>query len=219
MIKHLIFDLDKTVYSETSKMSEGISRRIIGYCAKFFNIEFGECVLAREKALQTYETTLSWLKACGLEDVDDYFSYVHPENEVEELIPDPNLRPLLESIKLPKVILTNSPEEHAEHVLHRLGIRDLFAAEISDIRKNDLKGKPYDFAYKNALDIIGGTVSDTLFLDDWGAYVLGYAELGGISVQVGSDPLPSGYKNYSGRIFKIKTIYELPNLLRKLNSK
>ena len=103
--------------------------------------------------------------------------------------------------------------------MHRLGIRDLFAAEISDIRKNDLKGKPYDFAYKNALDIIGGTVSDTLFLDDWGAYVLGYAELGGISVQVGSDPLPSGYKNYSGRIFKIKTIYELPNLLRKLNSK
>ena len=73
MIKHLIFDLDKTVYSETSKMSEGISRRIIGYCAKFFNIEFGECVLAREKALQTYETTLSWLKACGLQDVDDYF--------------------------------------------------------------------------------------------------------------------------------------------------
>ena len=79
-------------------MIEGISRRIIGYCANFFNIEFGQAVLDREKALQKYETTLSWLKANGLTDegVEDYFAYVHPADEVAELNPDPELRPLLE---------------------------------------------------------------------------------------------------------------------------
>lgn len=219
MIRHLIFDLDKTVYSESSKMSEGISRRIIGYCAIFFNIEFGQAVLDREKALQKYETTLSWLKANGLTDegVEDYFAYVHPADEVAELNPDPELRPLLESIKLPKVILTNSPSEHAEHVLRHLGVRDLFNEQISDIRRNNMKGKPYDFSYRNALEIIGGTVEDTLFLDDWGVYVAGYAALGGTAVQVGSEPLPPDYHHLPGKIYQIKDIYQLPALLEKLN--
>lgn len=221
MIKNLIFDLDMTVYSASSKMSTGISRRIIGYCARFFNIDFTQAILEREKALKTYETTLDWLKSSGLTDVEDYFAYVHPESEVEELAYDPDLPALLESIKLPKMILTNSPGEHAEHVLKKLRVRDYFMPEISDIRANNLKGKPYDFSYRNALSIIGGTVEDTLFLDDWKTYVEGYAAIGGTAVQVGKileesrrAVLPEGS---GGRIFYIDSIYDLPRLLNELN--
>lgn len=220
MIKHLIFDLDKTVYSESSRMSEGISRRIIGFCAKFLNVDFGDVILIRENALKKYETTLEWLKSLGLSEsgVEEYFSYVHPKDEISELEVDPNLRGLLQSIDLPKVILTNSPKEHAEHVLRHLGVRDLFHDEISDIRKNKMKGKPYEFAYKNALDIIGGKIDDTLFLDDWGVYVAGYAALGGTAVQVGSAPLPPDHFLLPGKVFQIKDIYELPVFLKSLGA-
>ena len=93
--------------------------------------------------------------------------------------------------------------------------------EISDIRANQLKGKPYDFSYRNALSIIGGTVEDTLFLDDWKTYVEGYAAIGGTAVQVGKildesrrAVLPEGS---CGRIFYIDSIYDLPRLLNELN--
>ncbi len=216
MIKHLIFDLDDTVYPSSSKMGSGIASRIKEYSRRFYGLSQAEIEIERPKALKKYISTLEWLHAGGFNDDEDYFSFVHPAGEVSELEPDPDLRGLLESIPLPKVILTNSPSEHAEHVLGFFGIRNLFHETISDIRRNDLRGKPFEPAYRDALNLLGAEMDETLFLDDYLPYVEGYAAIGGKAVWVGSKPGEPA-KNLPGKIYRIDNIYQLPELLKDLN--
>lgn len=216
MIKHLIFDLDNTIYPETSEMSKGIGSRILNYAARFYKLDVEEARRVRRDAFKIYGTTLEWMKAGGFTDVEDYFAYVHPETEINELTFDPELRGLLESIKLPKIILTNAPKEHAEHVLEFLKIRDLFNDTIVDIRMNGFVGKPAGHAFENALKIIGGSVEDTLFIDDIYGYIRGYAKMGGTSALIGKGKMEEE-EVFPGITYRIKDLYALPELIEKLN--
>ncbi len=218
MIRNLIFDLDNTVYPMTSRMCMGVGGRIAEYARRFYKLAPSEAPAIRTQALKIYGTTLEWLKAGGFTDVEDYFSFVHPASEIEELDKAPELARLLDSIDMPKIILTNAPGEHAEHVLEFLEVRDRFHETICDIRMNDFKGKPQKESYLNALRLLGGNTDDTLFLDDYPVYVEGYAALGGTSVLVGSEELSEKADSYPGKIYRIKDIYELPALIEKLNS-
>ena len=237
MIQNLIFDLDDTIYSQSSEMSREIHDRIVRYTAKFFGYSVEKTEEVRKIELKKHISTLEWLRSSGLSDdgTEEYFSFVHPPCEVSALNADENIRPLLSSLRLPKVILTNAPLEHAEHVLDFFGIRDLFCAEISDIRMNALKGKPFPLSFENAISILNknkrdgeekATVFNSLFLDDYAPYVLGFTKLGGTGVIVGnaeSGPQKVGFfdsekynaerKEGEGKIYRIKDISELPELL------
>ena len=153
MIKNLIFDLDRTVYPAHCEMSNSISFLIKKYASDFWHVDFEEGAKLRSAAVRKFGTTLDWLvEAGGFTDIEDYFAAVHPADECKGLYPLPGLRPLLTSLPQTKVILTNSPYEHADRVLSFLGVRDLFCA-ICDIRMNKLKGKPAATAYEKALEL------------------------------------------------------------------
>lgn len=216
MIKHLIFDLDNTLYPETSQMNAGVGGRILGFAAKFYNLPLEEAAKVRREALKVHGTTLGWIKAGGFTDVEEYFAYVHPASEIEELDFDEKLSPFLDSLPQDKIILTNSPCEHAEHVLDFLKVRDRFHPTICDIRMNNFKGKPDPLSYQRALDLIGGTVQDTLFIDDYSVYVKGYAAIGGTAVMVGSDELDLDTEGLPGKIIRIQNLYQLPSVLQNL---
>ena len=158
-IEYLIFDLDNTLYPSSAQMDKGITTRMMNCVAEFFNTTYEEAVKIRAKNITNFSTTLEWLRSEGLTDIETYFSKVHPQNEADELQPDLNLRPYLESIRLPKIILTNAPKEHAERVLNKLGIADLFL-DICDIRCSDFYGKPYPLSFEIALQKIGGNGSE-----------------------------------------------------------
>ncbi len=204
------------MYPEDEPMTQGITERIIGFCAKYLKVDYEEAVRLRKEALCKYENTLSYLMSEGLTDIEQYFAFVHPSSEVTEVHKNETIRPLLQSIDLPKIILTNSPKEHAENVLEYLGIRDLFNPVICDVRMMNLKGKPHSVSYKTALDICGGTICDTLFLDDGPHFVKGFVKLGGTGVLVGKEKEPD-VSGLPGNFYHIKDVYELPLLLKKLN--
>lgn len=195
--------------------------------AEYFHISFDEAVILRHEKLPGFSTTLEWLRHEGLTDTEKYFAAVHPKNETEELPFDPDLRPLLQTIPLPKIILTNAPREHAERVLDKLNVADLFDS-ICDIRDCKLNGKPYPEAFHTALKMCGGTIDDSVFLDDQTKYTDGFAALGGTAVLVGNKPGWSLEKTASavtaevpphpGRTLKISSIYILPSLLKQLSN-
>ncbi len=218
MIKHLIFDLDNTLYPETSQMNAGVGGRILGFAAQFYNLPLDQAAKIRREALKIHGTTLGWIKAGGFTDVEEYFAYVHPASEIEELDFDEKLAPFLDGLAQDKIILTNSSREHAEHVLDFLQVRDRFHPVICDIRMNNFKGKPDPLSYQRALEHIGGTVTDTLFIDDYSVYVKGYAAIGGTAVMVGSDELELDAADLPGKIIRIKNLYELPSVLEDLGS-
>lgn len=216
MITHLIFDLDRTVYPARTEMGSRISYLIKKYAADFWHVSFDEGARLRRDAVLTYGTTLDWLvEAGGFTDIEDYFATVHPADECSGLPQAPALRPLLESLPQQKLILTNSPYEHADRVLRHLGVRDLFS-HICDIRMNGLHGKPAASAFYKALELCGGTVSDTLFLDDCESYTDGWAALGGTAVLVGDEAPTLCTQGLAGRTVQIADIYALPALLSSL---
>lgn len=226
-VRHLIFDLDNTLYPATAEMDAGIHDRMMECVADFFGVSLEKAAEMKKINIQKFSTTLEWIRHEGFTDVEGFFAKVHPENEVDELKCDEALRPFLESIRIPKIILTNSPREHAERVLAKLNVSDLFDC-ICDIRDCKLLGKPYADAYRIALKMCDGTIDNTIFLDDMQKYTDGFAAMGGTAVLVGEKngkPLSDeaaaelkGNGKQTGRTIKIKSVYELTKVLEEIRS-
>lgn len=212
MIRHLLLDLDNTLYPASGGMDEGITRRMLGFVAQWLGVTYEEAVNLRVDGLPGYGTTLEWLKAVhGLKDEKAYFDAVHPESEIEELTPDPGLRPCLQSLGLPMTLLTNAPMSHAERLLRFFDVGDLFEG-IFDITWHKGRGKPHAACFLDTLNAVGHTVEDTLFVDDHPKYVRGYRDLGGQSVLVDESGRWANMAREEG-YWTIPSIYGLKTLL------
>jgi putative hydrolase of the HAD superfamily len=219
---HLLFDMDNTLYPASSAMDKGITRRMLECVAEFFHCSMDEAIALRSERIVHYSTTLEWLRSEGLTDIEGFLAHVHPSNEAEELPPQPGLREFLISLNMPMSILTNAPHEHADTVLGKLGIADLFEA-VTDIRDAGFNGKPYPDAYLAALRKVGADIENTLFLDDMQKYTDGWVALGGTAVLIGSPngkPLAEDARSMlearkanksgkAGTTIRMKSIYEL----------
>lgn len=223
---HLLFDMDNTLYPASSAMDKGITRRMLECVADFFHCTMDEAIALRSERIVHYSTTLEWLRSEGLTDVEGFLAHVHPSNEAEELPPQPGLRDFLISLNMPMSILTNAPHEHADTVLGKLGIADLFEA-VTDIRDAGFNGKPYPDSYMAALKKVGATIEYTLFLDDMQKYTDGWVALGGTAVLIGSPngkPLAEDAESMkkaraanttgkTGKTIRMKSIYEIKGIL------
>ncbi|MDR1586341.1 MAG: HAD-IA family hydrolase [Treponema sp.] len=179
MIKYLLFDLDNTLYSSRYGLEERVGRRMREYAAAYLGTSPEEAWRLRLEQAGPYGTTLEWLMAeKGLTDADSYLAAVHPEDEAENLPPDPELGAFLKAIPVPKAILTNSPREHADRILARLALGDIFT-HVFDVRETGFKGKPDSDVFHRALSILGVEARETLFIDDNPRYVAGFTALGG----------------------------------------
>ena len=179
MIKYLLFDLDNTLYSSRYGLEDNVSRRIREFTAAWLGISPEEAWRLRMANMGQYGTCLEWLIAeKGFTDTETYLSAVHPGDEAETLPPDEALREFLAGIPVPKAILTNSPREHADLILKKLGISGLFT-HIFDIRQCNFKGKPQPEVFENALAKLGVCAEEVLFIDDSPYYVKGFIAMGG----------------------------------------
>ena len=223
---HLLFDMDNTLYPASSAMDKGITRRMLECVAEFFHCDMEKAVELRAERIVHYSTTLEWLRAEGMTDVEGFLAHVHPSYEADELPPQPGLRDFLISLNMPMSVLTNAPHEHADTVLGKLGIADLFEA-VTDIRDAGFNGKPYPDAYMAALGKVGASVEDTLFLDDMQKYTDGWVALGGTAVLIGDSngkPLAEDAESMKkaraantsgkeGKTIRLKSIYEIKDIL------
>ena len=218
--------MDNTLYPASSAMDKGITRRMLECVADFFHCTMDEAIALRSERIVHYSTTLEWLRSEGLPDIEGFLAHVHPSNEAEELPPQPGLRDFLISLNMPMSILTNAPHEHADTVLEKLGIADLFEA-VTDIRDAGFNGKPYPDSYMAALKKVGATIENTLFLDDMQKYTDGWVALGGTAVLIGSPngkPLAEDAESMkkaraanttgkTGKTIRMKSIYEIKGIL------
>ena len=208
MIKHILFDLDCTLYSVRWGLEENVAYRIHEYTASWLALPLEESERQRKDALKRYGTTLEWLMTeKGFTAVDEYMAYVHPENEADSLPPDPELRSFIEALPCPSSILTNSPLFHADRILKKLELEGIFY-RIFDIKSNAYKGKPNEAAYRRALDALDLSPKEALFIDDMPRYVEGYLAIGGRGLLL--DELDT-HKNYPHQ--RIKNLKELLRFL------
>ena len=211
MLGLVLFDLDNTLYPQSSGMDRDITRRMLEFVARYLGMGFEEAKALRHERARHYGTTLECIMAeKGFTDIESYFAAVHPEGEEYCIAFDPELGPLLDSIPAKKAVLTNSPMEHAERVLAKLGVRGRFDA-VYDIRSSGMRGKPRAEAYLRPCELMGSAVTDTVFVDDLPKYAAGFAARGGRAILV-----DEAGRHEDSPYPRVRTLSELPALLAAL---
>lgn len=210
MITTLLFDLDNTLYPAESPINKMITERMIQFVMKFLNVSREEALERRKLGLEKYGSTLFYLRSEeNLTDIDEFMNFVHPSCEVNELIPDTNLRDYLISIPLKKAVLTNAPMIHANRVLDFFNIKDLFVG-VYDIAFHNYKAKPYPEAYLKTLKAADFELETTLFLDDLPKYIEGFAKIGGQTLLIDQ------FDKYKDLPYnKVNSVYKLKEFLQK----
>lgn len=209
MIKHIIFDVDKTIYPESCGFGDEMDRRITEYTATFIDIPLKTANDLRKDSVKRYGTTLKWLQEeHGLTDSDHYLDYVHPI-DVENYLPDKNkIKSVFHQLPIPMSILSNGPIENVDRILGFYDLNELFHT-IIDIKMNNLIGKPNITAYEGILKKIGIPVSQILFIDDVESYLVPFHDMGGnvLLINEGNKPVKMHFD-------QIKTILDLPAYLK-----
>jgi len=184
MISYILFDLDNTLYPESSLLGAELSRRINKYAADFIGVSEEEALRLRESEKKQYGTTMRWLvQRYGLSDLHHYIESVHPANVGDFIPKDGELRVFLDSLPVPKSILTNSPASHARRVLRYLEIEDCFE-HVFDLDYSSFRGKPHRETYESVLSAIDRRAPEVMFVDDVPSYLTGFRALGGMAVLV-----------------------------------
>ncbi|MDR1931202.1 MAG: pyrimidine 5'-nucleotidase [Spirochaetales bacterium] len=184
MIECILFDLDNTLYPKSSGLDKEVNRRMTEFTAGCLGISREEAQRRRETEAIPYGTTLKWLTGThNLSDPEGFLEAVHPPNLEDYFAPDPPLREMLRGLPHHRAILTNSPAEHAQRVLRRLGIEDQFS-RIFDIRYNGFQGKPSPLTYTKVLQDLGFEAAQVLFIDDMPRYLFPFRGLGGRALLV-----------------------------------
>ena len=62
MIRHLLFDIDNTLYSASNLMEQRISERMFQFIADFLAIPLEEAIRLQRARRGSYGTTLEWLE-------------------------------------------------------------------------------------------------------------------------------------------------------------
>lgn len=190
-------------------MEREVILRMNMFTADFLGIPLDEAVELRRSRMPSYGTTLEWLMCeHALLDVERYYLSVHPEGEESILALDPDLRPFLESIEIPKAVFTNAPLEHAQRVLRKLELEGIFD-RVFDIRFSELRGKPNPEAFLRVCAALGLPPEACVFIDDIPRYVQGFINCGGHGLLI--DEL--GLCPHS-EMPRIQNLYQLEDLLK-----
>ncbi|KAI0081720.1 pyrimidine 5-nucleotidase [Panus rudis PR-1116 ss-1] len=164
-------DIDNTLYSASSKISQEMGKRIHAY---FVELGFpdDEATELHHKYYTQYGLALRGLVRHHHVDPLDFDRKCDGSLPLEEMIkPDPGLRKLLEDIDRSKArvwALTNAYRNHAYRVLKILKVEDLIEGVVyCDYAEPNFSCKPEQQFFENAMKKAGITdPSKCLFVDD-----------------------------------------------------
>lgn len=209
-LDYILFDLDNTLYPESSGIQAEIHRRMTLQVAHHLGVALEEAEELKKHGYKTHGTTLRWLQVeKGLTEskIQSFLEEVHPANPEQFLTLDPKLDEMLSSLPVPLAVLTNSPMLHAERILATLGIGHRFT-HVFDLVFNGLEGKPHANAYYRCLKVLDTSPERVLFIDDVPGYLDGFKRLGGKTLLIDEFGV-----HLSGDHPKISQIYQLPSFL------
>jgi pyrimidine 5'-nucleotidase len=122
----LFFDLDDTLYPNSTGLWQAIKARINSYMVERLHIPEKDAPQLREQYFKMYGTTLRGLQARHNADAEDFLAFVHDLPLKEYLTPDPIQRDVIASLPSRKLVFTNADVHHARRVLTALKLDDLF---------------------------------------------------------------------------------------------
>jgi len=208
-----VFDLDNTLYSAETGIFDQVDILMGKFISKNLNLEIFEAKKIQKQFFKEFGTTLKGL-------MDEY--NVDPEHFLDEVHnldysivnPDPLLKDMLLKLDGRKIIYTNANRNHANEIIKRLNIENIFD-NIFDIKDANYLPKPDIKSYYKLVDLYKINPQKTIMFDDIARNLVPASKIGFTTVWINM-----GKENYSDNIKESKEYlnYETTNLPLWLNS-
>ena len=178
LIKTWIFDLDNTLYPPEENIFSQIDQKMTSFIADNLEISNEEAFNIQKQNFIDHGTTLAGFMNSGNDkiDPDKFLEYVHDIN-LNSLQEDNDLRKILLLLPGKKYIFTNGTKKHAENVLKKLNLENIFQS-IFGIKEANYLPKPNLETYNLFLKTYKIDPKTSIMFEDMGRNLIPAKELG-----------------------------------------
>ena len=178
LIKTWIFDLDNTLYPPEENIFSQIDQKMTSFIADNLEISNEEAFNIQKQNFIDHGTTLAGFMNSGNDkiDPDKFLEYVHDIN-LNSLQEDNDLRKILLLLPGKKYIFTNGTKKHAENVLKKLNLENIFQS-IFGIKEANYIPKPNLETYNLFLKTYKIDPKTSIMFEDMGRNLIPAKELG-----------------------------------------
>ena len=170
-MKYLLLDLDGVCYGSHNgypleKVFGLVSKRMTLFIQEKLGLDEKKAKELQTNYFYKYNTSLNGLMLHHNVIGDEFLKYVH-DIDISFMKEDKILRSELEKLDMEKFIFTNGSAEHAQNILTRLGIYDLFGKEkVFDIKDAGYVPKPEAQTFDLMVKKFGIKPKETIYIED-----------------------------------------------------
>ncbi len=170
-MKYLLLDLDGVCYGSHNgypleKVFGLVSKRMTLFIQEKLGLDEKKAKELQTNYFYKYNTSLNGLMLHHNVIGDEFLKYVH-DIDISFMKEDKILRSELENLNMEKFIFTNGSAEHAQNILTRLGIYDLFGKEkVFDIKDAGYVPKPEAQTFDLMVKKFGIKPKETIYIED-----------------------------------------------------
>ena len=159
-----IFDLDNTLYPHGSEVQALMDARMSAYVQGVTGLGPADALVLQKRYLNEHGTTLAGLMAHHGVDPHHFLDDVH-DFSLDSLSPDPRLHAALAALPGRRLVFTNASARHAERVLARLELAEMFEA-VFHLEAAGLTPKPQAASYAALTEAHGVDPRRSAFFED-----------------------------------------------------
>jgi putative hydrolase of the HAD superfamily len=178
-----LFDLDNTLYPPEAEFMSLIEGRMTQFVARETGLSRAEAYALQKRYLNEHGTTLAGLMAHHGVNPEAFLDEVH-DVSMAGLVPDPELRRAIAALPGRRLVFTNGDKNHAERVLAKLQLDDLFEATFH-IALADYIPKPHPQTFRRMIEAHDVDPRRTAFFEDSARNLPPAFDLGMTTVLVG----------------------------------
>ena len=170
-MKYLLLDLDGVCYGSHNgypleKVFGLVSKRMTLFIQEKLGLDEKKAKELQTNYFYKYNTSLNGLMLHHNVIGDEFLKYVH-DIDISFMKEDKTMRNELENLDMEKFIFTNGSAEHAQNILTRLGIYDLFGKEkVFDIKDAGYAPKPEAQTFDLMVKKFGIKPKETIYIED-----------------------------------------------------
>ena len=170
-MKYLLLDLDGVCYGSHNgypleKVFGLVSKRMTLFIQEKLGLDEKKAEELQTNYFYKYNTSLNGLMLHHNVIGDEFLKYVH-DIDISFMKEDKIMRNELENLNMEKFIFTNGSAEHAQNILTRLGIYDLFGKEkVFDIKDAGYVPKPEAQTFDLMVKKFGINPKETIYIED-----------------------------------------------------
>ena len=170
-MKYLLLDLDGVCYGSHNgypleKVFGLVSKRMTLFIQEKLGLDEKKAKELQTSYFYKYNTSLNGLMLHHNVIGDEFLKYVH-DIDISFMKEDKIMRNELENLNMEKFIFTNGSAEHAQNILTRLGVYDLFGKEkVFDIKDAGYVPKPEAQTFDLMVKKFGINPKETIYIED-----------------------------------------------------